>query len=46
MRAQELWNWLLYDGGFFMDGMRWLWWLFWLALIGVIVFYGWGRPSE
>ncbi len=29
----------------FMIGMHWIWWVFWLALIGVIVFYGWGRPS-
>ena len=32
--------------GHFMGGMHWFWWVFWLALIGVIVFYGWGRPSE
>lgn len=29
-----------------MGGMHFLWWIFWLALIGVIVFYGWGRPGE
>lgn len=34
-----------YDGGYFMGGMHWIWWLFWPALIGVVVFYGWGRPS-
>ncbi len=34
------------DGGYFMGGMHWFWWIFWVALIGVIVFYGWGRPSE
>ena len=34
------------DGGYFMGGMHWIWWLFWLALIGVIVFYGWGRPDQ
>lgn len=37
---------MYYDGGYFMGGMHWLWWIFWLALIGVIVFYGWGRPDE
>ena len=36
---------MYYDGGYFMGGMHWIWWLFWLALIGFIVFYGWGRPS-
>ncbi|MGP1682440.1 MAG: SHOCT domain-containing protein [Giesbergeria sp.] len=35
-----------YDGGYFMGGMHWIWWLFWLALIGVTVFYGWGRSNE
>ncbi|MBE0546776.1 MAG: SHOCT domain-containing protein [Rubrivivax sp.] len=29
-----------------MGGMHWVWWIFWVALVGVIVFYGWGRPSE
>lgn len=33
------------DGTHFMGSMHWLWWLFWLALIGVVVFYGWGRPD-
>ncbi len=37
---------MFYDGGFFMGGMHFLWWIFWLALIGLIVFYGWGRPGE
>jgi putative membrane protein len=37
---------MFYDGGFFMGGMHLLWWIFWLVLIGVIVFYGWGRPGE
>lgn len=37
---------MFYDGGYFMGGMHFLWWIFWLALIGVIVFYAWGRPSE
>ena len=29
-----------------MGGMHGLWWLFWLVLIGVLVFYTWGRPGE
>lgn len=37
---------MFYDGGFFMGGMHFLWWIFWVTLIGVIVFYGWGRPGE
>lgn len=37
---------MFYDGTHFMGGMHWLWWLFWLALIGVIVFYGWRRPDD
>ncbi|MFZ2648762.1 MAG: SHOCT domain-containing protein [Burkholderiaceae bacterium] len=37
---------MFYEGGFFMGGMHGLWWIFWLALIGVIVFYGWGRRGE
>ncbi len=37
---------MFYEGGYFMGGMHWVWWIFWLVLIGVIVFYGWGRPSE
>lgn len=38
---------MFYDGGgYFMGGMHWVWWIFWIALVGVIVFYGWGRPSE
>jgi putative membrane protein len=37
---------MYYEGGYFMGGMHWLWWLFWVGLIGVILFYGWGRPSE
>lgn len=32
-------------GGYFMGGMHWLWWIFWIALVGAIVFYGWGRPN-
>lgn len=35
------------DGwGYAMGGMHWLWWIFWLVLVGVIVFYGWGRAGE
>ncbi|WP_240538512.1 SHOCT domain-containing protein [Rhodoferax sp. PAMC 29310] len=37
---------MFYDNGFFMGGMHGIWWIFWLVLIGVIVFYGWGRSSE
>ncbi len=34
------------NGGFFMGIMHFLWWNLWLALLGVIVFYGWRRTSE
>jgi putative membrane protein len=37
---------MFYDGGTFMGGMHWYGWIFWAVLIGVIVFYGWGRLSE
>ena len=37
---------MFYDGGYTMGGMHGLWWFFWLVLIGVLVFYGWGSPSE
>jgi len=37
---------MFYDGGFFMGGMHGLWWIFWVALIGVLVYYTWGRPGE
>ncbi len=37
---------MFYDGGYIMGGMHGLWWIFWIALVGVIVFYGWGRPSS
>jgi len=37
---------MFYDGGYFMGGMHGLWWIFWVVLIGLLVFYGWGRPSE
>lgn len=36
---------MYYDGGTFMGGMHWIWWIFWVALIGSIVFSGWGRSS-
>ncbi len=34
---------MFYDGGYAMGGMHGLWWIFWVVLIGVLVFYGWGR---
>ena len=37
---------MFYDGGYTMGGMHGLWWFFWMVLIGVLVFYGWGSPSE
>ncbi len=37
---------MFHDGAYSMGGMHSLWWFFWLALIGVLVFYGWGSPSE
>ncbi len=37
---------MFYDGGFYMGGMHGLWWIFWVALIGVLVYYAWGRPGE
>lgn len=37
---------MFHDGAYAMGGMHLLWWIFWLALIGVIVFYGWGRPQH
>lgn len=36
---------MFYDGGFFMGGMHALWWLFWLVLIGVLLFYVFGRSG-
>ena len=35
----------LYNGGPLMSYMHWYWWIFWVVIFGVIVFYGWGRPS-
>ena len=37
---------MFYDGGYTMGGMHGLWWFFWMVFIGVLVFYGWGSPSE
>lgn len=37
---------MFYDGGYYMGGMHGLWWLLWVVLVGVIVFYGWGRSDE
>ena len=37
---------MFYDGGFYMGGMHGLWWIFWVVLMGVLVFYVWGRPGE
>lgn len=36
---------MFYDGGFYMGGMHGLWWIFWVVLMGVLVFYVWGRPG-
>ena len=36
---------MFYDGSYIMGGMHGLWWFFWIALIGVLLFYGWGSPS-
>lgn len=33
------------DGLHFMGGLHWVWWLFWIVLIGLVAYYGWGRPS-
>lgn len=37
---------MYFNDGYFMGGMHGLWWIFWIALIGVIAFYGWGRPGR
>jgi putative membrane protein len=34
------------DGGYVMGGMHCFWWIFWILLIGVLVFYRWGRPDQ
>ena len=36
---------MFYDGGLYMGGMHGLWWIFWVVLIGLLVYYAWGRPS-
>jgi putative membrane protein len=36
---------MFYDGSTFMGGMHWFWWIFWAVLVGVVVFYGWGRQG-
>ena len=36
---------MFHDGGY-MVGMHGFWWLFWLLMIGVLLFYGWGRPDR
>ena len=33
-------------GGYYMGGMHGLWWIFWVVLIGVLVFYSWGRWDD
>lgn len=37
---------MYYEGSYFMGGMHWIWWIFWVALVGSIVFYGWGGGSS
>lgn len=37
---------MFYDNGYFMGGMHGLWWVFWMVLLGFLLFYGWGSPSE
>jgi putative membrane protein len=37
---------MYFNEGNFIGGMHGLWWFFWVALVGVIAFYGWGKPSE
>jgi putative membrane protein len=37
---------MYYDGGYYMGGMHGLWWIFWVVLVGVLIFYGWGRSGE
>lgn len=34
------------NGGYAMGGMHCFWWIFLILLIGVLVFYRWGRPSS
>ena len=37
---------MFYDGNYTMGGMHGFWWIFWVVLVGVLVFYGWGRTSN
>ncbi len=37
---------MFYDGGYIMGGMHGLWWIFWVVMIGLLVFYGWGRSGQ
>lgn len=38
---------MFYNGsGYFKGGMHWFWWILMMALIGVVVLYGWGRPER
>lgn len=34
---------MFHVGGMYMGGFHVLWWLFWVALIGVLLFIGFGR---
>ena len=36
---------MFYDGGYYMGGMHGLWWIFWVVLIGLLVYFVWGRPG-
>lgn len=36
---------MFYDGGYVMGGMHALWWLFWIALVGVLLYVGFGRSG-
>jgi putative membrane protein len=37
---------MFYDGNYYMGGMHGFWWIFWALLVGLLVFYGWGRPGN
>ena len=37
---------MFYDGGYIMGGMHGLWWIFWVVMIGLLVFYRWGRSGQ
>lgn len=37
---------MFYGDGYYMAGMHGLWWLFWLVIVGVLLFYGWGRRGK